>query len=217
MSPDPTEGHGRTATRLVLIRHARRHDDSSPDDPRLIGRTDAPLSEEGEEQARRLADRLARESVDAVYSSPLQRAMRTAAPIADASRLPVETDPGLAEIDCGQADGLLASEARRRFPSVWDATFSARCADLRWPGGESYAEFRRRCLGSLSRIAEELAGRRVIAVTHAGVISQVVGWMSGEGPERWDRHRPGEASLTEVVWDGAASRLVVFDDRRHLG
>jgi broad specificity phosphatase PhoE len=119
-------------------------------------------------------------------------------------------------MDCGEADGLLVSEARQRFPAVWQATFTRCTPELRWPGGESYAEFRHRCLDTIGRLAARHPGGRVVAVTHAGLISQVVGFIRGRGSEQWEQDRPGEASLTEISWSTAGSRVHVFDDRGHL-
>jgi alpha-ribazole phosphatase/probable phosphoglycerate mutase len=56
----------------------------------------------------------------------------------------------------------------------------------------------------------------VAILTHAGVITQVLGAMHGVAAARWDAFVVGNASLTEVCWDGAAGTLVRFDDRDHL-
>jgi broad specificity phosphatase PhoE len=87
---------------------------------------------------------------------------------------------------------------------------------LRWPGGESYREFRARCLGALRSLARAHPGGRVAVVTHAGVISQVIGHITGAGAARWEAGRPGTTALTEVEWWRGSARVVRFDDRDHL-
>jgi alpha-ribazole phosphatase/probable phosphoglycerate mutase len=56
----------------------------------------------------------------------------------------------------------------------------------------------------------------VLVVTHAGVISQILGALRGVRPARWEPLRPGNASLTSVTWQGDGGELLRFDDREHL-
>jgi broad specificity phosphatase PhoE len=85
-----------------------------------------------------------------------------------------------------------------------------------WPGGESYAYFRRRVLRAVHAIARRQANQRVVIVTHAGVVNQVLGWMHGQKAGRWENFRPGNASITTILKEGSSWRLETFDDRTHL-
>ena len=89
--------------RLILIRHAATEGNRH----RYIGREDLPLSAEGERQADLLAARLSSEHLDAIYASPLERAVRTAEPIARGRGLDVRTRDALIEIDYGTLQGTI--------------------------------------------------------------------------------------------------------------
>jgi alpha-ribazole phosphatase/probable phosphoglycerate mutase len=181
------------------------------------GRTDTALSLLGEEQAALLAERVAPEfSYVHVYSSPLRRAVDTVKALAAAARSPVLARPGLREIDCGGLEGVAISEVKQRCPREWEQNLRQDDDEFRWPGGESYSEFRRRCLGEVRLIAAAHRGGCALLVTHAGVISQIVGAIPGLSAARWDRFRPGNASITELSWGPRSGQVVRFDDRSHL-
>jgi broad specificity phosphatase PhoE len=200
-------------TRLLLIRHAHTLGNDGPA-ATLSGRTDLPLSPRGRREVRLLRARLAGESFDALYSSPLRRARETAAAIPGR---PPKLVAALQEIDCGRLDGWPLDAVRRELPGLWAINQRQEDDRFRWPGGESYREFRARCLRALRRLAQAHPGGRVAVVTHAGVISQVIGFLGGAGPARWETGRPGTTGLTELEWRrGGIGRVVRFDDRDHL-
>jgi broad specificity phosphatase PhoE len=205
-----------TATVLLLIRHPHTAANDGGG-VRLSGWTDAPLSAEGLAEAALVRDRLAAErGVAAIYTSPLQRARAVSEPLAEAGLAPLTSDPDLREIGCGAVDGWPVERIRREQPELWRLNESQAHEDFRWPGGESYREFRARCVGAIARIARAHAGRRVVVVTHAGVVSQVLGELAGTSCARWDAFRPGNASITTVEYRAGEHRLVAFDDRAHL-
>jgi broad specificity phosphatase PhoE len=206
-------------TRVVLIRHGHTTSNGSATGMTMSGWTDVPLSPTGHIEAERLAARLRMEPpFDAIYTSPLRRAQETAARIAAASapRSGVLVAEDLREINCGEVDGLPVEYVERVVPELWALNMRQDDPDFRWPGGESYREFRSRCLAGMRRIVSSHLGSYVGVVTHAGVICQVLGEMAGLGPARWETYRPSNASLSEVVWSGAAPVLVRFDDHSHL-
>lgn len=206
------------ATRLILLRHGHTAANGGGDGaPMSGGRTDTALSPLGEEQAALLAARLGPQFARVpVYSSPLSRATRTARPLAAAAGSPVRVQSGLREIDCGELEGVPIAEVKRRHRAAWEENLRQADPEFRWPGGESYREFRRRCLAELAGLAAAHPGGRVLVVTHAGVVSQAVGAAAGVSPACWALFRPGNASITELLWGPAGGTLVRFDDRTHL-
>ena len=84
---------------LVLVRHGETAWNRGEV---FRGRADVPLNETGFAQARALAQSLEREPVEAVYSSPLLRALDTAESIAAVHKLPVVKHEGLTDFDCGE-------------------------------------------------------------------------------------------------------------------
>jgi broad specificity phosphatase PhoE len=132
-------------TRLVLCRHAE------------VGHP---------EQASALADALATFRFDAVYTSPLPRALETARAIADVQSLaPVEVDE-LREIDFGEVDGLGFDD----LPPDLQAGLLRDPLSVRFPGGETYTEVQRRVCAALDRIVSDHPGDTLAVITHAGPI-----------------------------------------------
>jgi broad specificity phosphatase PhoE len=201
------------STTVILVRHAHVADNDRGPEGRLCGWFDPPLSRWGLRQLEVLRERLAVEGpVTALYTSPLQRARVTARAAADVIGLEPITEPDLREINCGSLDGKPIREVKREFAELWAQNMALEDPHFRWPGGESYAELRARALSVVQRIAASHPGARVLAVTHAGVISQVIGTVRGLSAARWDLNRPSNCSLTELRWNERTSRVVRFDD-----
>src|SRR5581483_11305534 len=95
-------------TTLLLVRHGETDWNA---ERRWQGHADVPLNARGREQARALAEELAGESIDAIYSSDLSRAQDTADIVGARLDVPVVVDPDLREIDVGPVEGLTAEES----------------------------------------------------------------------------------------------------------
>ncbi len=201
---------GGGATRLYLVRHAQsegnRGEYTGPDD-------DPPLSEVGREQARRLAQRFARQRVDAVYSSPLRRAQETAGAIAGAANLKVRTLDDLREVDLGQAqtdyEAFTEEDARALRDRVanqptWDS----------FPGSEGSAAARRRIVAAMDSVTEECGGKRVAVVTHGGVIQTYVSLVLGL--ERDFVFYAFNAGITSIRAQGDRRVIWRLNDVAHL-
>ncbi|MEG0821653.1 MAG: histidine phosphatase family protein [Burkholderiaceae bacterium] len=156
-------------TTLILIRHGETPWNAVG---RLQGAIDIALSERGQWQAQRVADRLRREPLAAVISSDLARAAQTAAPLAAAHGLALQLEPGLRERSYGIFEGETYEVLAARFPTEW-ARHQSRDVDWVVPGGESIAQLRDRVLAALSVIAVRHAGEQVAVVAHGGVLDAI--------------------------------------------
>jgi alpha-ribazole phosphatase/probable phosphoglycerate mutase len=156
------------------------------------------------------------EPFGAIYSSPLSRARDTAEALEEAGPGPARLWPALQEIDCGSLDGAPIPQVRTCFPKLWEANLRQTDENFRWPGGESYRELRYRCLRTVRILARAHRGERIALVTHAGVVSQVLGFLAGLSPACWGAFRPGTTGITELAWDRCGGTLLTFDDRAHL-
>ena len=141
---------------------------------RHTGRTDVPLIEEGEAEARALAPVLAGHRFAGVLVSPLQRAQRTCALAGLAGQ--AQPCPDLQEWDYGRYEGITTAEIRRQVPhwTVW----SHGC-----PGGEDSAQVEERCLRVIA-LAESLAGAGsgvVALVAHGHILRSLAGTWLGLG------------------------------------
>lgn len=158
------------ATRLLLVRHAETDESAQG---RCYGRLDVPLSPLGLRRAGKIAEALAGVRLDAVYASPLARALDTARPLALARRLePIVLD-ALAELDFGELEGLFYEEIEASEPELYRAWMDDP-ASVRFPGGESLADLRARVLPALAEVRARHEREGVAVVAHAGVIRVVL-------------------------------------------
>jgi glucosyl-3-phosphoglycerate phosphatase len=151
------------ARRLVLWRHGRTAWNVAG---RAQGSTDVPMDEFGRQQARDAAARLASLRPRLVWSSPLSRAVDTAAELTRLTGLPVSTDARLQEINTGERQGLTVDELRGRFPDVWRA-FVAGEELPRARGGEIEPEVADRVAAAMHDAVERLdPGESGVLVSH---------------------------------------------------
>jgi broad specificity phosphatase PhoE len=201
---------------LLFIRHASA-ECMLLGRPVLCGSYDARLSAEGQRQVHSLRSRLNREApLDAAYVSPLRRAVETASAIPKPLHDQMRILRSLTEIHCGDVDGMPISEVQQRYPELWQENDAQQNENFSWPGGETYRDFRRRVLRAVKAIARRHEGHRVLVVTHAGVINQVLGTIRGQSPAQWESPRPRNASITGVHWGRNGATVEFFDDCRHL-
>ncbi len=208
---------GPTATTLLLVRHAETDDNVSM---RLSGWTDTDLSRRGESQIELLADHFNREHghVDALYSSPLIRARRTAEAIGALSgHTPILFDD-LREMYFGDLDGHPFEQLRDAYAHLLAADENSELEDFVWPSGESRSGFTARVLRVINEIARRHPGRPVGVVTHGGVIATLLTILHGESPANWRKWVVPNASLSEIVWDGPrqSGALLRHGDASHL-
>lgn len=156
---------------LLLVRHGEQ---AFVADMPLADGVDAPLTELGRRQATAVGERLAERSVDAVYTSTMQRARDTGLAIAGHHDLDIAERETLVEIhlwqqlpqDRGIVESLGEEELRRIMREGnrsrrWDS----------YPHSEPRTDFRRRVVEELDQIAGDHAGQRVVVACHGGVIN----------------------------------------------
>ena len=164
------------------------------------------LAPEGVEQARRVAERVAGLGrVKAVYASPMERAVETAAPIARACGLRVRKNPGLIECDFGRWTGRRLKTLSRR--KEW-TTVQRHPSGFRFPGGESFAEMQARALEAVSAITARHPGQTVVAVSHADVIKAVAAAAAGTPLDMFQRIVISPCSVTAIAYHPAGPVLL---------
>lgn len=148
--------------RLILLRHGETDWNR---EGRSQGTTDNGLNARGRRQAAELARALRAESIVALYSSPLRRALETAALVAEPHGLPVLREEGLRELDQGELEGMTPTQIETLYPGFL-AQWREDAASVRIPGGESLPELQERAWASIRRIAERHPKGVVVAVGH---------------------------------------------------
>jgi probable phosphoglycerate mutase len=194
-----------------MISFVRHGETAHNRDGRLQGRVDLELSENGLDQAARLASRFAGKSIAALITSPLQRAWQTAAAIAEVCGCNVEVDDRLIELDYGEWDGRPLAEMRDEPGLGWlaDPSFSP-------PGGESLIDVSAR-VESFCRERLSAGNERIVAVSHVSPIKAAVAWALGVDERATLRMQLGLASITKVgARPGGGGYLVSFNDSAHL-
>lgn len=213
---DPRAGAGTDlakATHILLVRHGQTDWNRAR---RFQGHTDIPLNAVGIEEARRLAQRLSVEPLEAVYSSDLLRAFETARPSAQRHLLVAEPSAELRERSYGIFEGLTVAERAARFP-LEHARWASHDPSYVIPGGESQETFRERIFAAVDRIAARHAGRAILIVTHGGGLDMIYRRALSC---RWDAERScpiPNAALNRVAWTPTGSLIVQWGDVAHLG
>jgi 2,3-bisphosphoglycerate-dependent phosphoglycerate mutase len=194
---------------LYLVRHGQSLYNA---ERRIQGQFDIGLSPFGLRQSIALAAAFSTLAIDAVYASPLSRAMQTAGPIAEDLRLPVHTDDRLKEINAGVFQGVRWDEIEQHSPDL-AARWREQDPDFVIPGGES-----RRALGDRGRAALEAihaAGHsQAVVVSHGGVLAGALKALLGI-PIETNPLSFYNASISKLAWDHRL-KLLTLNQLDHL-
>lgn len=183
------------ATTIVLVRHGQTHTTGQVLPGRAKGLHLAPA---GQEQATRAAERIAQlPAVAALYTSPLERARQTAAPIGRALSLTPQVRRGLLECDFGDWTGERLDRLMK-LPE-W-ATVQRAPSTFRFPGGESFTEMQHRIVGALEEIRDAHRGELVVCVSHADPIKAAVAHAMGTHLDLFQRIVISTCSITAITW-----------------
>lgn len=183
---------------LRLVRHAEV---TSEHRGRLYGGSDVPLSPEGLAASRAFAPQLAVAPLDAVVSSPLQRALLLAQDVAARAGVPLLVDPGFRELDRGRWTGLSQSELEACSPGAL-ARYTADPERCGAPGGERESQLSARVWAALQRIAAERPGQRLLLVAHAHVLRVIMARLAGWTPAESMQHFLPKLGVIDARLDG---------------
>lgn len=198
------------AVRLFLVRHAESTWNA---EGRVQGQADPALNERGLMQAARLGNRFRNEGIDALYSSPLQRARQTAEVISMATGVPIRYDDQLKEHDLGLFTGHRWSDIIEQYPEL-SKYWMEEARDM--PGGEKQYVFHSRAAGTLRALAEEHASGKVAIVSHGGVFGEYLHYLLGLDREQRHPFHFDNASVSIVEVGGVVPRVLRLNDVSHL-
>ncbi len=200
--------------RIILVRHGetewnRLH--------RFQGRSDIPLNPKGNDQAYALALAIKNETITAIHSSPLVRAVETATHIGKFHpSTPLIKESGLMEMDLGEFEGMEAQQwalQHQDFRKIWEKN----PATLSMPGGESLQEVQCRAVDTLNRISEPYGPDCTLLIcSHNFVIVSLLCFASKIPLDRFRELRQGTAALNILYKDGTDFQVGKINDRRHL-
>jgi probable phosphomutase (TIGR03848 family) len=191
---------------ILLVRHAVADETGK----RLYGRQPGVhLSQAGRRQAQEVTARLRELSLAAVYSSPLERCMETAAPIAEALGLDAIVEPDLVETDEGAWTGKTFNQIRRtrRWRRLLMVPSSARA-----PQGESTTEVQARSVRAIETISERHPRAAVVAVSHGDPIRLILAHYAGLHLDLFQRLEVAPASVSVVTTGEHGPRVLRLND-----
>lgn len=205
----------RTAvTRVLLAPHGET--EWSRED-RFTGASDVPLSETGRWQAERLAQRLAGETVHAIFSSPLGRARQTAEIIAAPHQMQPAMAEGLREMNFGDWEGKARADVMAEYAPVYGA-WTRDPATVRAPRGESGYDVATRAAAAIKELARQYAGETILVVAHRTVNRIVLCQLLGIGLAGYRKRLAQAPAALNVVEIDARGRghLLLLNETAHL-
>jgi probable phosphomutase (TIGR03848 family) len=195
---------------LLLVRHALNDWVGK----RLAGWTpEVHLNDEGQAQVVALVQRLAAVPLAAVYSSPLERTLETAQPLAEAHDLMVEVREGLGEVRFGDWTGRALEELKDE--ALWPVV-QVYPGGARFPGGESMREVQARMVAQIDAIREAHPGQTVAVVSHSDPIKMAVAYYAGLPLDLFQRLSISPASVTAFAFTRFGPRLVCLNHTEPL-
>jgi probable phosphoglycerate mutase len=193
-------------TTFLLIRHAVHELVEGTLAGRMPG---VHLSVHGEQQAQHLAERLAHLPIAALYSSPLERTMQTAQPLAQRLNLPVQVSEGFGEIDFGEWTGKRFDDlAADRCWRDWNSFRSSACLS----NGGSMLEAQLRAVATVQGLCQQYAEQVVAIVSHSDVIKAVIAHYLGVHLDLFHRIEISPASVSVVVVQHWGAQVVRVND-----
>lgn len=194
---------------IYLIRHGESLYNA---EARIQGQSDVALSPLGLRQAEAIADALANERIDAIFASPLRRALQTAEPIAARFELTIQADDRLKEIHAGIFQGLLWAEIEDKFPDA-ARPWREQHPDFVIPGGESRRSLMVRGRAVFESIRES-PFRRVAVVSHGGILAGALKALL-RIPAEINPFSLYNASISKLAWNETI-KLLTLNQLDHL-
>jgi broad specificity phosphatase PhoE len=171
------------------------------------------LTGRGRAEIAAIAERLAKEPVAAIYSSPLQRTRESAEIVAARLNLPIEFRDDVIELDFSEWTGATFDSIRA--DPRWEAWRLQRSV-ARIPGGETMREVQRRIVEALLDIHERHSGQIVVVVSHGDVIRAALLFALGMPLDAYGRIEIGQGSISTLRIDAGGIRILALNERPRL-
>jgi phosphoserine phosphatase len=198
-------------TELILVRHGET---AWNVEEIYRGRTDVGLDEVGLEQAKLIGKYLGNLQLEAIYSSPLKRAIDTANAVAQYQKVGVEVANGLMDFDYGEWQGLRAEEVQKLYQDL-HSEWHANPDRVRMPGGESLSDVKDRAVEVVKKVVSEHEGS-VALVSHRVVNKVLICSLLGLGNGSFWNIKQDVAGITTFNYAGGRIVLIRHNDTSHL-
>ncbi len=178
------------------------------------GRIDIALNETGRKQAELLAEYLRDLEIDAVYSSPLRRALQTAQMIASYHKLNIVTSPGLLDFDYGKWQGLSHEEVKEGYDELYTQWIN-NPHQARMPAGESLNDVSKRAVGVVNEVIARYSGT-VVLVSHRVVNKVLICALLGLDNSHFWNIRQDTCGATTFIYEDKRFILIKHNDTSYL-
>jgi probable phosphomutase (TIGR03848 family) len=207
--PSSRKNIARTREHTMTTFYLVRHGDTGIKN-RISGRmTGVHLNETGRRQAERLAERFTGIAVESLYSSPVERAVETAQPIAQNLDLTIQIAEAVSEIDYGEWTGKSFDELS--LDSGWQS-FNVFRSGAQVPGGENILQVQRRFVGWMENVRRDHADGRIVVVSHQDPIKAVVTYYAGIHIDMFSRFDISNASVTVIRLNDRDASLITLNN-----
>ena len=199
-------------TQVYLVRHGQTAWNAE-----LIfrGRRDIELNERGERDASAIAGALRHKNFDAIYTSPLARALETARPLAASLHHGITPVQGLTDINYGDWEGVPYQEIKTRYADLL-ATWEQEPELVRFPQGETLDEVRERSFGALRELAEKHANGSILIVSHRVVNKVLLCAVLGLSTAHFWNIRQDTGCINVLEYANKRFVLCLLNDTCHL-
>ena len=200
-------------TRIILVRHGETDWNK---EQVFRGRIDVPLNSTGLQQAKETGEALSGQKIDAIYSSPLSRAIQTANGIAlFHSHITIKETKGFIDIDFGKWQGMPHKDVKDEFKGLYD-TWQREPHNLKMPDGEGLDDVRLRAMESLNHILCSHASETVVIASHRVVNKVVLCAVLGLSNQHFWRIRQDTCAINVFEDSDRGFIVSVINDTCHI-
>jgi broad specificity phosphatase PhoE len=198
-------------TEIIIVRHGETEWNVGEI---FRGRIDIELNETGIKQAELLAEYLSEQKIDAIYSSPLKRAIKTAEIIAGYHKLTIDITPGLIDFDYGKWQGLSHQKVKDKYKELYAAWIN-HPERVKMPAGESLNEVRIRAMGVVTEVIARYNGT-VVLVSHRVVNKILICALLGLDNSHFWNIRQDTCGITAFTYENEQFILTKHNDTSYL-
>ena len=198
-------------TQIILARHGETEWNVGEV---FRGRIDIELNETGIKQAELLAEFLSHIKIDAIYSSPLKRALKTAGIIASYHKIDVEVAPGLIDFSYGEWQGLAHQEVKNKYKELY-AEWINSPDQVKIPTGESLSDVRERAMGVVSDVIAKYEGI-VVLVSHRVVNKVLICALLGLDNSHFWNIKQDTCGITTFIYEDGRFILTEHNNTSYL-
>ncbi len=196
-------------TTVFLLRHGETQFNA---EKRVQGQLQNPLNAKGKKQAKKLHRLFEMIPVDAVYSSPLKRAIQTATIVFPGQA--IQTEVGFREREYGILEGMKWESAKKNYPKEIKQYEKNR--DLHIKGAESTEQVQARAKKSIKKIIKQYSGKKIAVVGHGFLNKALLAALLGWSKEKMAKTHQFNASINELVLENKKWKLVKTNSTEHL-